>query len=520
VYEADRRYFMKKGFSEKVNKVGAWLVAVFFVISSVPVFYMAFYARATGDDIGYSILSHKAWEETHSLIAVAIAAMKQTVNSYNSWNGNYFTGFLFSFQPEVFSSKAYFMTTFIWDGLFITMNCWLLYIIMCKIIGLKKYVYFITVFLSMFVMFQFVKSTAAAMYWWVGVTDYIGTQTLATAALALCLNYLYRGSNKKDIILLSVLMFMIGGGSFFAPVFIFLLMILLIVMNHSGKRTYWLLVPFFIGVSGFIFQCKCPGYRVRGGNAVAFNVMKAGVVIAMSLRQGCVYMAGLMRRDPFVYVALLLIAVAVWKAYQETEDLKIHFTRPLLFVIYMYGTYSAMFAPVIYSEAKSVSGGPDDISLIVFMLTSVISIIYILGWLTEKLRKKGNVSRNIWTDTEKYTKCIQLPILTACIILTLGLHMFTHTTDKKIVNYIISGQAADFKVQMQQETKLLTETKQEDVIVPEINNEQGPLLHMPITNKPDAWTNTIASEYYGKNSVTAVKREEWNQKYKSYYEIN
>ena len=89
---------MKKGFSEKVNKVGVWLVTVFFVISSVPVFYMAFYARATGDDIGYSILSHKAWVETHSLIAVAVAAMKQTVNSYNSWNGNYFTGFLF-FTP-------------------------------------------------------------------------------------------------------------------------------------------------------------------------------------------------------------------------------------------------------------------------------------------------------------------------------------------------------------------------------------------------------------------------------------
>ena len=46
-----------------------------------------------------------------------------------------------------------------------------------------------------------------------------------------------------------------------------------------------------------------------------------------------------------------------------------------------------------------------------------------------------------------------------------------------------------------------------------INNEQGPLQQMPVTEKSDAWSNMVTAKFYGKNSVTGMDRTDWNAQY-------
>ena len=81
------------------------------------------------------------------------------------------------------------------------------------------------------------------------------------------------------------------------------------------------------------------------------------------------------------------------------------------------------------------------------------------------------------------------------------------------MEYIRSGQASDYKQQMELQTKLLTEEGLEDVVVPFVNDVQGPLMQMPVTENPQAWTNTVTRDFYGKNSVVAIPREEWQELY-------
>ena len=81
------------------------------------------------------------------------------------------------------------------------------------------------------------------------------------------------------------------------------------------------------------------------------------------------------------------------------------------------------------------------------------------------------------------------------------------------MEYITSGQASDYKQQMELQTKLLTNEELEDVVVPFVNDVQGPLMQMPVTENPQAWTNTVTREFYGKNSVVAIPREEWQELY-------
>ena len=62
---------------------------------------------------------------------------------------------------------------------------------------------------------------------------------------------------------------------------------------------------------------------------------------------------------------------------------------------------------------------------------------------------------------------------------------------------------------MDLQTKLMESGDGENIVVPGINDVQGPLMHMPVTNDKAAWTNTVTADFYGKNSVISIDRPEW-----------
>ena len=87
------------------------------------------------------------------------------------------------------------------------------------------------------------------------------------------------------------------------------------------------------------------------------------------------------------------------------------------------------------------------------------------------------------------------------------------TTTYKSLIYITSGQASDYKEQMDLQTRLLLDESTENVVLPFINDVQGPLMHMPVIEDTEAFTNSVTSHFYGKNSVVAIPRSEWDEKY-------
>ena len=80
------------------------------------------------------------------------------------------------------------------------------------------------------------------------------------------------------------------------------------------------------------------------------------------------------------------------------------------------------------------------------------------------------------------------------------------------MEYITSGQAADYKWQMDLQTRLL-ETDEKDVVLPFINDDQGPLMQMPVTDDPESYTSSTTARFYQKNSVIAMPRTEWEERY-------
>lgn len=130
------------------------------------------------------------------------------------------------------------------------------------------------------------------------------------------------------------------------------------------------------------------------------------------------------------------------------------------------------------------------------------SMLYGLGWMTVRLsgrEKKINNVRYLYIAA----------IAAAFVLLVLGRSNIKESTDYMCLEYILTGQARDYQVQMEQFTQLLTDDTVDEVILPSINDWQGPLMHMPVTENPDAWTNQTVKEFFGKKRVVSVPRQEW-----------
>ena len=82
------------------------------------------------------------------------------------------------------------------------------------------------------------------------------------------------------------------------------------------------------------------------------------------------------------------------------------------------------------------------------------------------------------------------------------------STSYQCYDYIISGQADDYKAQMEERLSLLRNPELKNVELPAMNSDQGPLMHMEVMEDPEKWTNTVAKQFFGKESVIEVPRSE------------
>jgi hypothetical protein len=85
------------------------------------------------------------------------------------------------------------------------------------------------------------------------------------------------------------------------------------------------------------------------------------------------------------------------------------------------------------------------------------------------------------------------------------------SVDAVCVRFAASGELADYSAQMKERIALLTDPSAEDVTVPEMNDQQGPFMCMPLVRDTENFVNKSTAAFYGKNSVTAVPRDEYEK---------
>lgn len=500
-----------------INKIAVFM-GIIFLVSLLPVCYLSFVNRASGDDLGYGTYTRIAWMSTHSLLAVAKAIGRTIRQFYYGWQGTWFSIFLFTLQPEVFSDRAYVIVVFIMIFLWTGSTILLFREVLVRKCGFDKGSFWLITVLFLLISIQYIPSTKSSIFWFNGCAHYL----IPFAMCQLLFYFLLRYGDSfktKYFIAILIIMTLLGGANYQAALFALIISVysgIVSWITRRNKKVFLLIVPIVTEMIGLIISMKAPGNKVRGGEDFGFSVGRAINTILVSFRQGATDIGSYAANKPLVIAGLVLLFLILLegavkrKTGTEQKESNIDRKKKKWFaagiIAGVWCLYCAMQAPTVYAGVE-YSSGVYNMNYQCFLLMSMTVFLVLAELLAEYLVYQKHLSSGY------IHKVAVIPGFLLCafaIIVCSG--TIRNSTSWKCMTYITSGQASDYKWQMDLQTSLL-ETDETDVVLPFINDDQGPLMQMPVTGDADAYTNYTTADFYQKNSVIAIPRTEWKELY-------
>lgn len=202
-----------KIFSWLDDKKFAYIVSIFFISSLIPIIMLSSINHATGDDFGFSAYTRQAWLESRSLIEVCKASGRMIKQMYLGWQGTWFSIFLFTLQPEVFSRDAYVIVPYIML-LFLCMGTGVIsYYTIVKHIGFPRYSWIMVMGSILFLTLQYIPRTTSGIFWFNGVSHYVIPHGMALVAIY-CWARFYKENKMRFYIVGLIFMTLLGGGNY------------------------------------------------------------------------------------------------------------------------------------------------------------------------------------------------------------------------------------------------------------------------------------------------------------------
>ena len=499
--------------------------ALVLVASLIPVFMLAPYDAAAGDDYNYGAAAHLAYKATGSVLAAVKAAAGTTLYTYKTWQGTWFDCFVFCLHPEVFSDRGYVLVPFIFVILqIIAYTIFAHHFIKGKWrLGGLYYLEAALIFLTF--SFQLVPSQKSAIFWWVGSVHYAMPMCMALIGVVLGDRFLERGKTG-DLIGLSVIAALMGGATYPAalllPIVVFVLWLeRAVIRREAARRDALLVIPLILEGIGLYLSFAAPGNAVRSATDIGNGAEPTGGAVATILASITFSVTdayeSFICHKTLVIAGVLIIAISAIPALFELKSrdkamFRKRFFHPVLFIATAFLINAAMYAPRLYAGGV-VSSGYFNFNFWVFFLCITACAIYLMGFVIALLNlepsgKSGNILGYV----------IMVGAILVCAYF--GRHGIKEYTDYVCLEYYLSGQAADYKDQIELQRRLMEEEGVTDVIVPGINNEQGPLMHMPVVEDPKNIDNYMTALFYGKNSCRSMPRPEWIAQYGEKYGVS
>lgn len=494
--------------SKAKTKTLAVVSLIIYIVSLIPVIYIGFFNYASGDDYYYGIPVKNAIANNATVWEIIKIAWKDVIREYYAFQGTLATMFVWRFEPAIWGEKVYSITIFI---ALIMLNIgifFLLHVVMVRVMKIEVSSYISASALALFFIVQFITFPRSGLYFFPGVIRYTLSFGLVCLAMGLIILYLDKGY-KRYFAGIVVLLAYLGGSGFPAIVMSGLgglfLMFLGGLSDDKGRkrRSLFLIIPLFIELIGFGIAATCPGNANRGGEDFGFSIDRVFTVFYRCFADGTTHLFKyFIDARPLILLPITLFILA----YVSKSTVKLR-VKDILIVGVLGWFIVCMVRSPEYYAGETVDGG---ISGGVYDSYFYVSIIYIiimstmLGLYFGFRKKSETLSRNAIGA---------LLIFMVLFVVLLNRHLLPNMLNYTIYEYVITGQAREYDAQMQQRFKLLSNPDELDVVVPMINDQQGPLMHMAVTDDPAAYTNVVTAQFYGKRSITAIDRKEWNELY-------
>lgn len=500
---------------EKISykKIALTMLGLFF-ISLIPVMYCSFFDYATGDDLWVGAAAYRVLANNGTIKEFIAAVYEWAKGDYLGWEGTWSSIILWSLEPSIWGEKVYCITP------------WIALIFLCGGSGyflfhyLKKYLsdsWEFLIIVSVIICFfsvHYIPSIGSGIFWYTAMVHYVVPYGLCLAAFVWMDKFLEKG--KKSYLIMTSIVFLYVGGAGYAPIVLAFLVSVAIIMIHicsheaqKRRRAYKILFPLFLLSISFAFSAMSPGNAVRGGDNYYFSIGKVVVTVLKAVEQG--FLGGIkwfLTVRPLV-LSFPILMIVTWEKV-DIDKVRLKIKYPFIVLLGLFLISCSVYAPGIYAQVGDMSGGTPNSIYFVFLMCYVLGTIYLTCYIKKVfINTKGkNIAPKL---LEKFRGIVILCEILFCLVA--GRHLIGNMTGYICVEFIKSGQLSDFEYQMQERLAILHDPEITNVVLPEMNNEQGPFVHMALLDDPTTYTNMATARFYGKESVVAIPRTEYYEKY-------
>ncbi len=535
-------------------RLPAVISVALFVLTLIPIILIAPFGHATGDDLGYGAHVMQALRDGTGIAGALSNIAGEIVSKWYTWQGTWASIFLFCIEPSVFGERLYTIVPLLAVAMFCIGTGYFLYHFLTRVMRISRSA-FVTIFSLLSILaIQYMPYMRGGIFWYTSVAHYLIPYCAAMVSAVFADRFLQTGQNKY-LAGMCLLMAYLGGASYPAIVLSLELTLLLILYaaadGRMSRRCLLILLPLALMLAGFAVSAAAPGNKVRGGEGFGSRGA-AGIVMVIvnSIKVCAVRGAGyFLRARPLILLLPITLGFAAegYDACGEASPaviassagsipaagavpdqltpgvcgvkglprLRAFLRHPVTVAVLCFLIAAGVYAPEVYS-AVDVSGGVPDTEYFVTLVMLVVALSYAGCALRRRAdraaHRAGSAARQqvayagFATRQHVLNMSMFFGALVLCAIF--GKHLIGGSVDYTCYTFWKSGQLSDYTRQMEEKLSILQNDDTGDVLVPEMNNEQGPFMCMAEIGDPDNFNNVSSAAFYGKRSVTAVPRQE------------
>ncbi|MCL1845425.1 MAG: DUF6056 family protein [Defluviitaleaceae bacterium] len=478
-------------------------MAVIFVVSLIPLVYIARFGHPSADDFSYGNHTVHVWRETGSLPQVLSAAVTGTRYVYNTWQGSFVAVFLMTLHPAVFGENLYmFGIAGVILG-FVAAMIFFLKVVFMNCLGADKYAFGIIAVLFTFVAMQFVFCPVEGFFWYNSAMYYTGFHSLSLVLFAITLLAIQAEKAKKIYaIAVPLLAFLVGGSNFVTALTSAVVMALIAVYCAVIRRRGWLIPA--IGtvalVAALTIAVISPGNDVRQEYFERMNPVSA---VFTSFYYGFRFIELVV--PGAVFLAFLCMIPLIYKI---TKASNFSFRLPPVAVALMYGVYVSTFTPNLFSWSSFGPARVVNINFFAFQFFLLFSLVYCIGSFAQYVKRKDTSAvrkRYAWLEKPAVSVILAICFVASCVYV--GFTDADGMISISATRSLVSGEARVYHEEFSARLEILQNPEIREAELPVFSVTPHVLFHaLDITPDPTFWTNTAMARFYDKDTVILVPR--------------
>lgn len=484
-----------------------------YVLSLIPLLWIAWYNYPSADDYSIGSNCHQAWMATHNIFAVIWQGIVRAAEDWLNWMGYFTSNFLMAVPPNSFGERCYVLTTWIMLGMLSLSVIYLFRCIFVKIFHADRY---LCHSLSMLVLFASVQcmcpaGRGEAFYWYSGAVNYIFVHSMSLFFFGLLISAVYDKGKKRiwDLGIASLLGFLTGGGNQMTALngaVVLLAAIALITGCKKWKNFKKMWIPMVTYYLGFLLNVCAPGNWVRAEGTNGMNPIKAVLVSFYD----CLDRAMNQWTTWTVIVIMIALVPLFW---HMAKNVSFRFPYPLVVVFFGFCLVSAMMTPPLFAVGGMDAGRIQALTYLMYVLILTLCIGYVTGWLRQRWDRIGAVHLEEAENDAKVFSLQTCWCLLGCIaFLVFGSFLTVipephYYTFSSAITELSNGNAKAYGDALKERMDMYRNAPKEGIVEVDPLPVQPALLYFSdIKKDPEDWENRGLSRYYGFEGVV-VKDE-------------